>query len=301
MSTPAERQCRPSPPAISLLPMSAKDSPPFPRPGSSLALAIVSAGPRRDRLMNWVCWWHEVSRIPYDVSDAAIGEKKLIWWMQAVRDAQSKPPQHPLLRAVMGPNPATASDGSPPEALWMGQLQGLQTLLQQTRWLDTAGLEQHMQQTTGLACEGAAWVLGARTPRTLACAQRLGVALRKAHILARIGQDTHAGWLHLPVDTLQRHGVKAHEWMKPSPDAPTSAMLALMREWQSETLQALSTCLIELKAAPPAERGALRPLRVMAALNLQLLQDLDAHGYQILKQRISVGPWRKWLRAALTR
>lgn len=281
--------------------MSVKESAPFPRPGSSLALAIVSAGPRRDRLMNWVRWWHEVSRIPYDVSDAAIGEKKLTWWMQAVRDAQSKPPQHPLLLAVMRPTTSAVSEDAPPETVWMGQLQGLQTLLQQTRWLDSAGLEHHMHQTTGLACEGAAWVLGARDPRTLACAQNLGVALRKAHILTRIGQDTHAGWLHLPVDVLQRHGVKAHEWMKPSPDAPTAAMLALMREWQSETVQALNRCLQDLKAAPPQEHRALRPLRVMAALHLQLLDDLEAHDYQILKQRISVGPWRKWLKATLTR
>jgi hypothetical protein len=42
-------------------------------------------------------------------------------------------------------------------------------------------------------------------------------------------------------------------------------------------------------------------LRVLAALNEQLLLDLDEHDYQIMRQRISVGPWRKWFKALQTR
>lgn len=281
--------------------MSVSSDTPFPRPGSALALALKTAGARQAELTAWAHWWHEVSRIPYEVSDPAIGEKKLLWWQQAVIDAQRQPPQHPLLKALVGSGAPEDWAQVPPLACWQGQLNALQDLLHQTRWLDSAGLNRHMQQSTGLAMEGAAWLLGARTPQALTAARELGVALRKAHILTRVGQDTHAGWLHLPVDLLQQHGTKAHEWTRPAADAPTAPMKQLMRQWQQETLSALRSSVMQLNAAAGAQRNALRPLRVLAALNEQLLLDLDEHDYQILRQRISVGPWRKWFKALQTR
>lgn len=281
--------------------MPPRDVPPFPRPGSSLALAIQTAGARRPALMAWARWWHEVSRIPTSVSDAAIGEKKLAWWAQAVNDGFRQPPQHPLLTDLLGTSSPAEREQVPPVALWQSQIQGLGTLLQQTRWLDQAGLRHHMDQTTGAAMEGAAWVLGARSAQALSTARALGVALRKAHLLSRVGQDAHAGWLHIPVDVLQQHDVRAHEWLRPAPDAPTPAMLGLMAQWQSEVVQALKHAMEALRDLPAAERTALRPLRVLGQLNLVLMADLADHRYQVLRQRISVGPWRKWWTALTTR
>ena len=48
-------------------------------------------------LQAWAAWCHEVSRIPYSVSDASVGERKLAWWAQAVSNGFSQAPQHPLL------------------------------------------------------------------------------------------------------------------------------------------------------------------------------------------------------------
>lgn len=281
--------------------MSVSPDTPFPRPGSALDLALKTAGAHRPRLTAWAQWWHEISRIPYEVSDPAVGEKKLLWWQHAVADAQRQPPQHPRLKALLGESTPPDWAPLPPAACWSGQLQALQDLLHQTRWLDSAGLQRHMQHSTGLAVEGAAWILGVREPAALAAARDLGVALRKAHILTRVGQDAHAGWLHLPVDLLQQHGTKAHEWTRPAADAPTEAMKQLMRQWQQQTLADLRDSLARLNLAAGAQRPALRPLRVLTALNVKLLDDLDAHDYQILRQRISVGPWRKWFTAWRTR
>jgi phytoene synthase len=281
--------------------MSVSPDTPFPRPGSALALALKSAGAQQARLTAWAHWWHEVSRIPYEVSDPAVGEKKLLWWQQAVADAHRQPPQHPLLKALAGEGGLANQDILPPQTCWQGQLQALGDLLHQTRWLDSAGLQSHMQQSTGLALEGAAWLLGVRNPEALTAARDLGVALRKAHILTRVGQDTHAGWLHLPVDLLQQHGTKAHEWTRPAADAPSVAMKQLMQQWQQATVVALNDSIDRLNQAAGPVSPALRPLRVLAALNVKLMEDLDAHDYQILRQRISVGPWRKWFTAWRTR
>lgn len=281
--------------------MSVRAETPFPRPGSSLDLALRAAGPQRAALQAWAAWWHEVSRIPYSVSDATVGERKLAWWAQAVANGFQQAPQHPLLQAVMGGSaPAELAD-VPPLPLWASQIQGLETLLQQTRWLDSAGLDLHLRQTTAAACAGAAWVLGGRSDAAQDAAVALGLGLRRAHILARLGQDAHAGWLHIPVDVLQQHDVRAHEFLRPGPDAPTPAMLALMAAWQADVVGRLQNALKALAALPPAERRALRPLRVLARLNLLLMQDLAEQHYPVLRQRISVGPWRKVLAAWRTR
>ncbi len=267
---------------------------PIPRPGSSLALALSAAGNKRPALAAWAAWWHEVSRIPYAVSDASIGERKLAWWGQAIANGFKQPAQHPLLKALIGQSSEQELNSVPPMHLWIAQVQGLETLLQQTRWLDSTSLEHHARQTTGAACEGAAWLLGARSEQALSAAQTLGAALRRAHILTRLGQDTRSGWLHIPVDLLQAHDVKAHELLRPAPDAPTPQMLALMAAWQADVVQKLQTCLTQMLALPSAERQALRPLRILARLNLLLMQDLAEQNYPVLRQRMGVGPWRKW-------
>jgi phytoene synthase len=281
--------------------MSARAEPPFPRPGSSLALAIAAAGPKRAALQAWAAWWHEVSRIPYSVSDASVGERKLAWWAQAVSNGFSQAPQHPLLQALMGASTSAELADVPPMPLWASQIQGLETLLQQTRWLDTAALDQHMNQTTAAACAGAAWVLGGRSDAAQDAAIALGLGLRRAHILARLGQDAHAGWLHIPVDVLQQHDVRAHEFLRPGPDAPTPAMLSLMSAWQADVVNRLNAAMAQLATLPSPERQALRPLRILTRLTLLLMQDLAEQNYPVVRQRISVGPWRKIWATWLTR
>jgi phytoene/squalene synthetase len=70
-------------------------------------------------------------------------------------------------------------------------------------------------------------------------------------------------------------------------------MLALMAAWQADVVRRLNAAMNQLAALPSPERQALRPLRVLARLTLMLMQDLAAQNYPVVRQRISVGPWRK--------
>lgn len=264
-----------------------------PRPGSSLHLALLMAGPHRERLQAWIQWWHEVSAIPYTVSDPSVADRKLAWWAQAVMDAFKAPPQHPLLMAMARPRePLTG----PTMALWLEQIDGLRTLTQQTRWLDDATLEKHAWATTGAACQGAVMLMGAQQEATLAWARRLGVALRRAHILERLGQDAQLGWLHVPIDVLQAHGVRAHELLRPASDTPGPEIRQLLGAWHERTAALIRQALAETRAWPASERRATRPLQVLAHLHLALMDDLQQAGYAVLRQRVALGPWRKlWI------
>lgn len=264
-----------------------------PRAGSSLQLAVLSAGAQGRRLGAWARWWHEVSQIPSTVSDPSVAERKLGWWAQAVSNAFEQPAQHPLLRELQGGAHRLDDARVPPRALWLEQIEGLRLLTQQTRWMDEATLLRHIRATTGAACEGAAWMCGARQPATLALARRLGTGLRRAHILARLGQDAQDGWLHIPIDVLQRHDVRAHELLRPASTETPPAIRALLADWRQRAVRDIDSALSEARALPPGERRALRPLAVLARLHLALMDDLDKAGYPVLKQRTFLGPWRK--------
>ncbi len=282
---------------------------PVPHPGSSLSVALLASGPHRRVLGHWLAWWHDISAVPYTVSDPTVGERKLAWWMQAVIDAHpertaahgtergARSTQHPTLAALLSAPDAPAQ--APPLTLWLSQIQGQQQLLQQTRWLDEPTLRKHMQATTGAACEGAAWLAGARDPALLALASDFGVALRRAHVLFRLGQDARAGWLHLPIDFLQAHDVKAHELLKPMLDNdghPSPPVQTLLAEWQALSREALTQALAQYRRVPRQQRQPLRPLQVLAKLYLALLDDLDEAHYPVFKHRLSLGPWRKlWI------
>lgn len=278
--------------------MSSPSDTPVPRPGSSLYLALWSAGDQRGPLTAWARWWHEVSQIPYAVSDPSVAERKLVWWSQAVSDAFKQAAQHPLLRDMQGGSGVLEGDHVPPLPLWLEQIEGLRQLTQQTRWMSDATLDHHIKATTGAACEGAAWVMGARDPSTLAIARQLGAGLRRAHILARLGQDAHGGWLHIPIDVLQQHEVRAHELLRPASAEASPAIHGLLADWRARALASLSAAQEAARALPAPERRALRPLVVLARLEQALMDDLDRAGYPVLKQRTFLGPWRK-LKVAL--
>lgn len=271
-------------------------SSPFPRPGSSLAgaLALVPAR-RRTASSIWLRWWHEVSEIPYSVSDPGVAETKLRWWQQQVHQAaQHGRAEHPLLQAWLNVPPAER--GLQDWTLWTGQIDALLTLLQQTRWLDEATLLRHIDGSTGRACEGAALVLGASdTDATRAAARLLGRGLRLAHQMGRLGQDGRAGWVHVPIDTLQAHGVRAHELTKPGAQ-PTAGWTALLDALHAQASSALQAGLAQIRALPSPDRRALRPLVALAHMHLALIDEVRQHGDRVLHERIVLTPLRKsWI------
>lgn len=263
------------------------------QPGSSLYYALHAVpATLRPSLIAWGQWWHEVSAIPLAVHDPGVAQTKLHWWQQEVRQSFDGKPQHPLTRRMFDAVPAPGQ--RPPQALWQEQLEGLQVLVQQTRWLDEPTLLRHAQATTGAACEGAACLLGASSPAALAAARALGVGLRQAHHLARLGQDARLGWLHVPVNVLQQHDVKAHELLRPVVGQAPPSWSTLLAHLHAQARTSLLSALAAMAPLPVGERKALQALRVLAALQLALIDEIASRGPSVLHERIILTPLRKW-------
>lgn len=266
-----------------------------PRPGSSLYHALRCAPPAiRPALQVWMQWWHEVSRIPFEVSDAGVAERKLQWWAQEVNAGMSGKAQHPLLQARAALPPLQAPRVWPELALWTQQTEGLIQLVHQTRWLDDAALQRHNRMTTGAAVEGAACILGASSTAARSAACMLGTGLRQSHQVARLGLDARLGWVNVPIDVLQTHDVRAHQLSKPDADQPAAGWPGLLHHLIGQARASIEQGLEAIAALPVAEAQALLPLRVLAHIHLAQLQEIAGKGDRILHERVVLTPLRKW-------
>lgn len=267
----------------------------FPHPGSSLyyALATAPAG-RSAALRLWLQWWHETAQIPFKIHDPGVAETKLCWWLQELQDAAKGQAHHPLLKGLLSAPTGKAVGQLPDWPLWTSQIEGLLTLVHQTRWLDDASLQRHVQQTTGAACEGAACLLGAPSEAARQAVRQLGLGIRQAHQLARIGQDARAGWVQLGIDVLQAHDVKAHQLSKPDAAQVPEGWPALLAHLHQRATDNIRAGLKACQALPAKEMHALLPLRVLAHLYLQLINEIASQGDRVLHERIVLTPLRKW-------
>src|SRR6185436_12984171 len=96
-------------------------------------------------------------------------------------------------------------------------IDGCQIDLDQTRFLDFAGLARYCHLVAGLVGEVAANIFGRTQAATLQYAHRLGLALQLTNIIRDVGDDARRGRIYLPVAELQRFEVKAHELLKREP------------------------------------------------------------------------------------
>jgi len=270
--------------------------PRFPRPGSSLAHALrLTTASHRPALACWLNWWHETARIPLDVQDPGVAETKLRWWLQELQATEQGHPSHPLMHERAGlALPATASWPPPPD--WLTQVEGLIQLVHQNRWMDEAHFVQHARQTTGLACEGAARLLGADSAPACEAARLLGTGLRLSHRLARLGQDARGGWVLVGIDLLHAHDVKAHQLLKPVPGQTPPGWSPLLADLAQRARQPLQAALSQINDLPRAQARALRPLVLLAHLALAQIEVVASAGDAVLHQRLLPTPWRKaWI------
>jgi phytoene synthase len=274
---------------------SSTPAPNHPALGTSLYYALRCAPqPQRVSLTVWLQWWHEIAQIPLNVSDPGVAETKLRWWTHELQSCRQGQASHPITKALSNTFQDTDAASDRVWQLALEQVDALIDLVHQTRWMDQATLRRHQTGSTGAATEAVALLLGVSSAQGASWARQLGVGLRQSHQLARLGQDARAGWMHVPIDVLQNHDVRAHQISKPqlgqTPPGWPALLSHLVLLAQTDLLQALTG----IRALPSPERSALKPLIALAHMHLALLEALSASGDTVLHQRLMLTPLRKW-------
>ncbi len=169
-------------------------------------------------------------------------------------------------------------------------VEGMEMDLDQTRYLDWPGLRKYCWHAAGVVGELSASIFGYTQPETLIYAEKLGLAFQLTNIIRDVGDDARRGRIYLPVDDMQKFNVKASEII----DRQHSDRFVELMRFQTE--RARQCYRDAMQALPEADRRAQRPGLMMAAIYHALLHEIERDNWQVLDQRISLTPIRKfWL------
>lgn len=255
--------------------------------GSSFYYAFLFLpAPRRAAITAFYAFCREVDDVVDEVTEPDVAARKLAWWQSEVAKAYQGQPSHPVMQALM--------PHAQPYAIRQDQLQavisGCQMDLEQTRYLDHAGLERYCHLVAGVVGEVSASIFGQTDPATTAYAHTLGQAFQLTNIIRDVGEDALRGRIYLPINELQKFDVKAHEVLQRQHSA---RFVALMR-FQAQRAHALYDQALAM--LPAADRRSQKPGLMMASIYRTLLREIEAEDFQVLDRRIALTPLRKlWL------
>ena len=259
--------------------------------GSSFYYAFLFLPPqRRAAITAFYAFCREVDDVVDETTDAGVAAAKLAWWRQEVASAYAGHPNHPVMRALMPHREAFSIEASHLLAV----IDGCQIDLEQTRFLDFAGLTRYCHLVAGVVGEVAANIFGRTSDQTVQYAHRLGLAMQLTNIIRDVGDDARRGRIYLPVSELQRFEVKASELLARSAPYGYSDRFNALMELQAERAHRAYDEAMAL--LPAADRSAQKPGLMMANIYRTLLREIESDGFQVLHQRTSLTPLRKlWI------
>jgi len=255
--------------------------------GSSFYYSFLFLPPERRRAITALyAYCREVDDVVDELQDAGVAQAKLAWWAQEVERLYAGDPQHPVMRALA---PHLQAYDITRERLLL-VLEGMAMDLRQNRYLDFANLARYCHNVAGVVGEMAAGIFGVSDQRTYAYARNLGLALQLTNIVRDVGEDARRGRIYLPLEDLQRFGVKAADLLS---GTYVEGYLPLMRLQAERARRAYAEAIGFL---PEADRKAQRPGLIMGAIYATLLDEIERESFRVLHQRIALTPLRKlWI------
>ncbi len=241
---------------------------------------------RRAAITAFYAFCREVDDVVDEVADPHVAQTKLGWWRREVQTAFAGQPSHPVMQALMPWAPVYGITAAHLNAV----IEGCQMDLEQSRYLDLPALQRYCHLVAGIVGEVAARIFGQTQEATTAYAHKMGLAFQLTNIIRDVGEDALRGRIYLPISELQQFDVKAHELLKRQ---YSDRFQALMQFQAARALQLYDEALALL---PAEDRRAQKPGLMMASIYRTLLREIQADGYQVLHQRVSLTPLRKfWL------
>ena len=265
------------------------------RSGSSFYYAFLFLPPpRRAAITAFYAFCREIDDVADDSQEPSVAASKLLWWRREVVALFDGQPTHPATRALQ--------PHCDPFSIRSQHLQsvidGCQTDLEQSRFLDYPALARYCHLVAGVVGEVACNIFGRSDEATVAYAHRLGLAMQLTNIMRDVGDDARRGRIYLPMSELQQFDVKTQEILRRDPPWGYSERFTALMQFQARRAHA---CYDEAFALlPDVDRRHQRPGLMMANIYRTLLREIEAQGFAVLHQRTSLTPLRKLLIAAAT-
>jgi 15-cis-phytoene synthase len=239
---------------------------------------------RRRAITALYAFCREVDDVVDETNEMQVAAAKLAWWRTELANLFAGNPQHPVTKALA---PFIGRYSLSQEHL-NEIIDGMEMDLTQTRYLDWPSLERYCHRVAGVVGLLAARIFGYTDPSTLDYARELGIAFQLTNIIRDVGEDARKNRIYLPMDELKRFAVPAADIL----NARQTPQFTALMEFQDR--RARSYYDRAFAALPAADRRAQRPGLVMAAIYRTLLEEITRDGFQVLSQRTSLTPLRKF-------
>lgn len=255
--------------------------------GSSFYYSFLFLPPERRRAITALyAFCREVDDIVDEISDQSIARIKLAWWRGEIAQMYGGTPTHPVTQALKPHLEAYDLKQEHFQAI----IDGMEMDLDQSRYLDFAGLRKYCWHVAGVVGILSASIFGITDPNTLQYAEKLGLAFQLTNIIRDVGEDARKDRIYLPVNELQQFNVTAADIM----NFRHSEKFEALMKFQTERARGFYDEAYAL--LPKQDRRAQRPGLMMAAIYHTLLDEIERDGFHVLNQKISLTPLRKlWL------
>lgn len=257
------------------------------RSGSSFYYSFLFLpGGQRRAITALYAFCREVDDIVDAPGEPAVARIKLAWWREEIGRAFAGSPQHPVTRALAIP----VRDYNLPREHFLEIIDGMEMDLDHDRYADFRELSLYCHRVASMVGMMSAEIFGYADRRTLKYAHNLGTAFQLTNILRDVREDAARGRLYIPLDELERFGVSVADIM----GARTNDRIVALLRFQADRARGYYRKAFEL--LPEADRYAQRSGLAMAAIYLDLLNEIGKDGYNVLEKRIRLTPLRKlWL------
>lgn len=255
--------------------------------GSSFYYSFLFLPPERRRAITALyAFCREVDDTVDECTDESIARIKLAWWRKEIAGMYEGKQSHPVTQALQ-PHLSTYNLQ---EKHLQAIIDGMEMDLNQTRYLDYAAMSKYCWHVASVVGILSASIFGATRPETLQYAEKLGHAFQLTNIIRDVGEDARKGRIYLPINELQQFNVTAADLLNARHTENFEKLMAFQAERAQKAYDEAFALL------PKEDRRAQRPGLIMASIYRTLLDEVQADGFHVLTQRISLTPIRKlWL------
>lgn len=241
---------------------------------------------RRRAITALYAFCREVDDVVDDCTDPGVARTTLDWWRGEVDRIYTGRPEHPVGHALQ---PIVRDFDLAAEYLHE-IVDGMQMDLDYDSYPDFSGLALYCHRVAGVVGLLAAGIFGYEDRHTTRYAETLGTAFQLTNILRDVREDARRGRIYIPLDEMERFGVKPEDLLRPM---TTDAVRAL---FEHQAARARDHYRRAHAALPDRDRHRQRSGLIMASIYETLLDEIEADGYRVLEHRIHLTPIRKlWI------
>ncbi|MFA7318344.1 MAG: presqualene diphosphate synthase HpnD [Sulfuricella sp.] len=249
---------------------------------------------KRQAITALYAFCREVDDVVDECHEPQVAHAKLAWWREEISHTFAGKPHHLVGQALQ---PAIRAYDLPMEQFFE-IIDGMEMDLNSNRYADFKALQLYCYRDASVVGLLAAAIFGYSNRQTTKYAHDLGLAFQLTNIIRDVGEDARRNRIYLPLDELQQFGVNEADILQ---SRETEEFTRLMAFQIKRARQYYSQAMAEL---PAEDRKTQMPGLIMAAIYQTLLDEIEADGCHVLKQKTSLPPlrklwiaWRTWLKS----